>query len=615
MKVLLIIFFWFPPWIIEAKTSAIIDEWKTNIDVKKSGNLTITEYIKVKVLDEDGYVYSIFRSHYNSFRSVNNVRYTIFDASGNRIKKLTKSDAVDVMLNPSYEVADSRLIYLEPNYRNFPFTVEIEVETHYNGFIDFPVWMPRYSHDLEVKKATLIFTCPKEYEFRTIAYNGVKEPVTTSTTDLKQLTWSVENLPSVTSHRSYRAFAADQPKVYLAPFNFELDKKSGSFRTWQNFGDWYFELNQSEAKLSDHTKKDLNAIREASKDPRELVEQVYRYMQSKTRYVSIQLGIGGHKALPVSQVDESGYGDCKALSSYTKAMLDFLKITSNYVLVNAGRDVPDVLHDFPSNQFNHVFLAVPLKSDTLWLECTSQITPPSYLGSFTDDRNALWIDNGKSKIIRTPAFTTEQSLKKTDCHAVVDYEGNVSLVVKRRQSGIYFDEIMAYKSMSKDQIDNYNYKKFPYKDFTIQSFDYSANSDKHSIDLNFRINASALAQRAGNKFILPVNILSSIESEIEFDALNKKSSIRNGFTWEDNIVIEMPANFHVDYLPEASHVTSEFGKIEMMISTEKEKRIQVKRKVVIYKGSYNAKTFDHFHDFLKQVRSVEQGKVVIQNKT
>jgi hypothetical protein len=46
---------------------------------------------------------------------------------------------------------------------------------------------------------------------------------------------------------------------------------------------------------------------------------IYDYVQQKSRYVSIQVGIGG-KPMDASDVDRLGYGDCKGLTNYTKVL-------------------------------------------------------------------------------------------------------------------------------------------------------------------------------------------------------------------------------------------------------------------------------------------------------
>lgn len=600
---------------VEAKTSATIEDWTTRMEVSKSGHLTIAERIRIKVFDKDGYDRSLFYTYYNSFRSVNSVHYTVYDASGNRVKRKGKNDATDVMLNPSYEVGDTRVMYIEPDFRSYPFVVEIEFELDYNGFIDFPLWMPRYVHDLEVKKASLTFVCPSDYKFRTVSYNGAGDPAVTTTAEVKQYVWNVQNLPAVAPYGTYKAFAEDQARVRLAPFSFQLDRKPGSFEDWQHFGEWYLKLNEVDDELLPATKKELDLIREASGSQREMIEEVYRYMQGKTRYVSIQLGIGGFKSLPLAEVDERGYGDCKALSTYTKAMLDYLKVPSNYVLVYAGDDVPDVVSNFPSNQFNHVFLAVPLAKDTVWLECTSQLVPASYLGTFTDDRHALWIASGKSRIIHTPAYSAERNTKVSNCRATVDANGDVHLTVKRQQSGVYFGEVMAYKSLAAERLKNYNDAKFRYKDFSIQSFDFSENRERQMLMLNYGLKVHSLVKRVSDKLILPTNLLDPVESEIDVDRLNKITDIRRAFTLEDNVTIEIPKNHHIHFLPTAGKEESEFGTVEVQVSTGKDESVVVKRKVVINKGSYRGESYEKFNSFLDRIKSMENAKIVFQNKT
>src|SRR5690606_4540730 len=103
-------------------------------------------------------------------------------------------------------------------------------------------------------------------------------------------------------------------------------------------------------------------------------------------------------------VEKTGYGDCKALSNYMVALLGSVGIKGYYSLIMAGENFTPLQTDFPSSQFNHVVVAVPNGSDTLWLECTSQTQPFGYLGSFTDDRYALMILDDGATLVKTGSY-------------------------------------------------------------------------------------------------------------------------------------------------------------------------------------------------------------------
>ena len=71
-----------------------------------------------------------------------------------------------------------------------------------------------------------------------------------------------------------------------------------------------------------------------------------------------------------------------------------------------------IITEFPSNQFNHVIVCVPLKKDTMWLECTSQTRQPGSIESEIENRNALIITPEGGVIVKTPSRKANENVKK-----------------------------------------------------------------------------------------------------------------------------------------------------------------------------------------------------------
>ena len=111
-------------------------------------------------------------------------------------------------------------------------------------------------------------------------------------------------------------------------------------------------------ELPEEVKTEITELTKDASSPIEKAKIVYNYMQNKTRYISIQVGIGGWKPMLAEDVDRLGYGDCKGLSNYTKALLDYVGVTSYYTVVYGGSDIRDIDSDFSSLQGNHAILSI-----------------------------------------------------------------------------------------------------------------------------------------------------------------------------------------------------------------------------------------------------------------
>lgn len=596
-----------------AQEYARIKNSVTKYIIKSLEDIEVERSYTIVIKDEKGDKYSQFYDYYDQFKKITKLSMIIRDMNGKKIRKLGKADAYDVMFNQSFEIGDARMLIINPDYKNYPYEVEVNEVIKFNGIIGFPEWLPRAYFNVGVDYAKLMVTVHPDIEIRW-HQEYINKDLELSTIDGNRVfIWEISDLEAVKQDIHYKEFYETQPKVLLAPTNFQLDGFSGRMDTWQDFGKWFFELNNNDYRLSDETKSFLDG--RIGENPDEIINDVYRYMQDRTRYVSIQLGIGGFKSIATEEVEQTGYGDCKALSTYMKNMLDYVGIPSNYILVRAGRDVPDVKDDFPSNQFNHVFIGVPLERDTILLECTSQMVPPDYIGTFTDDRNVLWISEDESKIVRSRSYDMDKNLKRTFAKVEIDEQGNAEMSLNVEKSGVLFDEILMLKSAGKDYIESFNYKRFPFKDFTITDFQFDQEDrEEPKFISSFELKVNGLGKVLGDKIILPVNLLKPARDYINYDEYKNFAEVRRGFTIVDEVDIFFAHSFWVSNLPDKIKIESEYGSLDINILHEGNK-IHIVRTLKIQNGTYKQDDFRKFSNFVKEISRAEKTKLVLNLKT
>ncbi len=609
-KLLLLITLCLPGSVFAQEHARILDHF-TRYTIIDSKNVEIEESYRIRINSEKGYQFGIYRDYFDRFRKIKDVSITILDKNGNKVKKLKRSDGREIGFSPSYEINDSKILVIDPQFQQYPFTMEVTSKVKLEGYLSLPTWVPRSYFNLAVDRSTLEVVRPTDLKvnLREQHVNGQTE----TSGALSKTSFTVSNLQSIEKKLRYEDFYEEQPKVFVTPEQFTLENTPGSNASWTAFGDWFVSLNSEPYTLTPKTMEFIDGL---NKNDREtLIRAIYEYMQDKTRYVSIQLGIGGFKSLPTEEVEKYGYGDCKALTTYMKNMLDYAGVKSNYVLVRAGDDVPDVIADLPGNQFNHVYLGIPDKKDTVYLECTTQTGPSNYTGTFTDDRNVLWIEKNSSAIIRSRVYSHENNLQLNKTSLKVDEKGNAVVEINSTNKGIFFDEAMIFSSAPDDYIENYNQRKFNYKDFTVKGFkfDQPARSTAEFTS-NYVLEVNGLGKTVGDKLILPVSLTAPVSSFIDHNAMMRYFSIKRGLTVTDEIEVALPQNYWIYNLPEAEMIETPYGKYELSIETEANKLI-VKRKVILYKGNYTKEGFDEFKTFYDQIEKLESRKLVLDSKT
>ena len=78
-----------------------------------------------------------------------------------------------------------------------------------------------------------------------------------------------------------------------------------------------------------------------------------------------------------------------------------------------------------------MILAVPYDNEIIFLECTNQINPFGYLGTFTSDRNALMLKPEGAEIVRTTRYDFDKNTQFTKASFILNSDksirGNVSI--------------------------------------------------------------------------------------------------------------------------------------------------------------------------------------------
>ncbi len=599
--------------VCSAQEFAIVNTHSTEYKIEGPESASISESYSIKILSDKGKMYGYFQDYTDRFRKITDIEVTIYDDRGEKVKKLKKGDGLEVGFNPSYEISDAKVFFIDPRYEQYPYTIEVKSKVKLTGFIGLPTWVPRPFFNLSVKQADLTVSYPENYEIN-FREQGVKTQ--NEKANGRQLaTFKVSDLAAVSKKVRFDEFYKAQPKVYVTPAKFNLDGVVGSNRSWSEFGNWFLSLNSEPFVLKEKTKFLIDSLKASGSDTRTIIAKLYQFMQNNTRYVSIQLGIGGFKSLPTEDVEKHGYGDCKALTTYMKNMLASAGINSNYVLVRAGKSVPDAIADLPSNQFNHVFLGVPLEKDTILLECTSQLSPVNYTGSFTDDRNVLWIKPKESKIIRSRVYPFQDNVQSMQTIVSIDSAGHADISIESEQRGIFFDELMIYQMAPSDYVKDYNVKKFIFDDFSIKDFRFTHPQQNDAAFVStFKIRANNLIKRVGDRTVMPIVNVNPIEKHIEKDNVMKFYSIKRGFTLNDETLIKIPEQSWVYNKPEPIKLQTPFGSYESSIEMLDGKMV-IKRRVVIYKGEYTGESYAAFNDFFLKIERLENRKLVLNSKT
>ncbi len=579
------------------------------------GNKAVYRRIVVfTILNEAGDKWAYYGEGYDKLRTIESFEGTLFDAFGKKIKSLKKSDIKDVSGNDDASLADDhRVKWHSFFYKAYPFTVEYEVEIRYKGTMFMPEWIPVEKQLMSVQQSKLIIISPAINPLRYKMFNYKAEPVITDDKSDKVYTWEVKNMAAQLDEYASPSWHEITTSVFLATEKFVLEDYQGSNATWKDFGRFVYDLKKERDALPEDVKQKVHQLTDGTTNVNEKIRKLYEFMQQNTRYVSVQLGVGGWQPFDAKYVGSKKYGDCKALSNYMYSLLKEAGVRSVYTVIRSGEDNDYLLTDLPSSQFNHVILFVPNGTDTTWLECTSQTNAAGYLGGGTGNRYAVAVDENGGKLVRTPNYGLKENLQLRKINAVLDNEATLNIKARTHYSAMEQDEINGLiNHLTKDKLKEYLHEELDFATFDISHFEYKENkSALPTIDESLDIIVSNYATITGKRlFVLP-NVMTRSHRKLSADSA-RKYALELGYEYKtvDSVEIELPAGFGLEAIPQDVSLDSKFGKYFCSVKL-KDNKLYYYRRFEKYSGHFEAKEYNELVKFYDAIHKADRNKVVL----
>lgn len=599
---------------LKENANAVVRYRKAVLDINSIKNVEYIVTEVVTVLNKNGDDQAVLYVPYDSHIKPEISHANFYNGGGELIKKVKKTEIYDQCYFDGFSLYnDARFKRITPQIQSYPYTVEYEYSFSFDGIIDFPDWHPVVSYNVAVEKSEFRINVSNDSEVRFKKYKLEDKEEVNEDEKSKSYIWSISDFPAMVREPYSVAFSELVPKLIVSPVEFSYYGSEGKMDSWENFGRWSNSLLIGRDDLSDNRKQFVKNLISGESDIYNKVKKVYEYLQQNTRYVSVQLGIGGFQPFSASTVDEVGYGDCKALTNYMKTMLSVVDIESFYTLVKAGRNVSEIDPGFSSQEFNHVILTVPIDNDTLFLECTNQYYPCGFIGDFTNDRYALMVTDNGGELIRTKSYKEDVNTWRSKAFVKIEEKGDAVVKDSVTFCGLQYNYVEDELRKTRDkQIES----EFKNSDLPgVHFLDVNYSEKRHSIPEAKRIRVyevDKLATPMGSRMFLPLNILNKRTAVPKTRKERKYPfKINMAFNDRDTVVYSVPEGYEPEYLIEPKSISSVFGEFSCSVDFKNGSIIYIrseKRKA----GTFPAEKYAEYVSFSKEIVKADSQKLVLK---
>lgn len=388
----------------EAEDNGAVYEFLKTSIIVDGNKFKTTRQAKLHILNARGEEHAQFSAWEGRWTKLKKVAITVSNANGQILYQRKKKDLVKTCGVSGYSLyTDVCYYYAELKAPAYPFTIEYSYETESKSLF-------------ELRGAPLQRTIPVDLVEVKLEVNSAL-PLRWKVTQMKLTpttrrqgnkilyNWTASDLEGV-EDIEYTPTGFNEPaELILRADKFKLDNYALTGGDWSSIGKFYSDL--AADRYLPLTDLPPTLPLEEQYDS---LKAIYEALISSTRYVAIQIGIGGWQPYEAELTRSRGFGDCKDLSTLLISRLRQSGIKAYPILLNTRQSqITDP--NFPSLSFNHLITAAMIGTDTIWLDPTCDKCPLYEIPYSDEDLNVLLITDHGSRLVHIPAQAPANNLQ------------------------------------------------------------------------------------------------------------------------------------------------------------------------------------------------------------
>lgn len=206
--------------------------------------------------------------------------------------------------------------------------------------------------------------------------------------------------------------------------------------SWQTISQWYHGLSSSQMTVSPEVRDTVKTLIAGKPNDTEKARAIYYWVEGRTRYVALELGLSAFQPHPAAEVCRNRYGDCKDMATLLVTMLHEAGIKTAWPVL-LGADNTQPVHDNLAAPlfFNHAIVRADIDGKPYWFDSTASMCSFGQIPGSDRGVDAFVVRDGAGTFETIPLGAPEENRETSVTTVALHADGGADCVTTVRLVG------------------------------------------------------------------------------------------------------------------------------------------------------------------------------------